>query len=52
VVVGVGAQVWLTVADRPTDASGKRVGSKSVRVSGEVPGIVSTGEGSTNTQNR
>jgi hypothetical protein len=48
VVVGVVAQVWLTVADRPTDASGERVASTSVRVSG----IVSTGEGSTNTQNR
>ena len=46
VALGAATQIWLTFAER--DAGDER--GDAIRVTGNVSGIISTGEGSINTQ--
>lgn len=54
VIVGIAAQVWLTVGDNGGGAGRgeERASGGSVTITGDVSGIVSTGDSSTNTQTR
>jgi hypothetical protein len=50
VVIGVGAQVWLTVTDAAKPGDNEATGDRAVRVGRDNTGIVSTGDRATNIQ--
>ena len=50
VIVGVGAQVWLTVTDTTKPADNPVTGDRAVQVGQDNTGIISTGDRATNIQ--
>jgi hypothetical protein len=50
VIVGVGAQVWLTVTDATDPADTRATGDRAVQVGRDNTGIISTGDRPTSIQ--